>query len=65
MIVDIITYSPQAHIEVCNIIRVFEASILENGLATDEAYGYFEIDTPEESMDLLLLLDNVEIHWEE
>jgi hypothetical protein len=65
VIVEITTYSPQAHIEVCTIIRIYNSEIVENGLGAGESYGNFIIDTPEESMESLLLLDGIEIIWED
>ena len=65
MIVEVITYSPQAHIEVCTIIRIYNSEIIENGLGSGESYGHFIIDAPEESIEALLLLDSIEVIWED
>lgn len=52
------TKSPQAHLEVCVLIQYHGSIILDHTIQKKHGYGFFMIDTPEDSIDSFILVEN-------
>ena len=58
MKISVKTKSPQAHLEVCVLIQYHGSIILDHTIQKKYGYGFFLIDTPEESVDSFILVEN-------
>jgi hypothetical protein len=56
--ISIKTKSPQAHLEVCVLIQYHGSIILDHSIRKGNGYGFFVIDTPKESVDSFILVEN-------
>lgn len=65
MLVEVLTYSPKAHIEVCSIIKMFESRILDSGVGSNGSYGFFTLETHSETLEALLLVSEIDLDWDE
>jgi hypothetical protein len=65
MVIEIKTFSPRSHIEVCSVINFTGSTVLETRFKPGDCYGFFLIESDPESLDSFSFIDDSEIQWEE
>ena len=65
MVIEIKTYSPRFHIEVCSVINFTDSIVLESDFNPGDCYGFFLIESDPDSLDCFAFIDDSEIQWEE
>jgi hypothetical protein len=52
------TKTAQAHIEICELIRFYDSRIIKGSINQKDGYGFFLLETDEETVDLFAIVDN-------
>lgn len=63
MVLEIKTYSPRSHIEVCSVINLTDSVIVKSEFNQGDCYGYFLIESDPDYVDSFMLIDDSEVAW--
>lgn len=65
MVLEIKTYSPRSHIEVCSAINLTDSLILKSKFNREDCYGYFLIESDPDFIDSFVWIDDSDVVWSE
>lgn len=65
MVLEIKTYSPRSHIEVCSVINLTDSLILKSKFNQEDCYGYFLIESDPDFIDSFVWIDDSDVVWSE